>query len=174
MVGEHGLNMVPLWSSIHIYGYSEEKLTAELSRIRKGFKTKNFHQDCALVRGKVHQLLVKDNIIDAYTLIAGYPPDIRTSLTPLITQLSGSKTIIGTAKATLALLQMIVLGSDALVTGQIKIEGDFHGIHSTIGAPFVIGNKGVDRIIELPLLEEEEKLLIQTAENVNKKLKLLL
>jgi len=174
MVGEHGLNMVPLWSSIHIYSYSEEKLRTELSRIRKGFKTGNYHQDCARVRTKVHQLLMKGQINEAYTLIAGYPPDIRTSLTPMITQLSGSKTVIGTAKATLALLQMIVLGSDALVTGQIKLEGDFHGIHSTIGAPFVIGNKGVDRIIELPLLEEEKKLLIQTAENVNKKLELLI
>jgi len=171
MCGEHGANMIPLWSSVHVFGYSEKELRIALERIRKGVTTPAFSEECGKVRHKLTALLRQNNISGAYSFIAGFPPDIRTVFTPLITQLSGAKTVIGTARATLSLLQMIALGNDALVTGQIKIEGEFHGIHSTLGVPFVIGNKGVDRIIEVRIADDEKQLLTQAAENVNQKLK---
>ncbi|XCN71794.1 MAG: hypothetical protein Q3M24_15960 [Candidatus Electrothrix aestuarii] len=84
---------------------------------------------------------------------------------------SGAKTAVGTAKATLKLLQAITMGHDTLIAGQVHAGGAFYGIDSTIGVPFIMGNKGVEKIVELPMVEEEKALLKQCAEHVNQKLK---
>jgi len=170
MVGEHGANVVPLWSSVHIYGYQGEKLRAALAKIRRGQRTANFFEDVARVRQEIAPLLAQGKIRQAYDLVAPHPPGIRAALNPYVTHLSGAKTAIGTAQVTMELLRTITLGSDALISGQIKLEGDFHGLHGTIGVPFVVGNQGVARVIELPLDEEEEELLAQSARNVQAKI----
>ncbi len=170
MVGEHGANIVPLWNSVHIHGIDEETLPGVLAKIRKGHKTENFTEDCAKARAKVNDLIGNRKILEAFAYVETLPPDMRVALKPFVIHFSGAKTVMATAQATVAMVQMICLGNDALVSGQIKLEGDFHGIHGTIGVPFVIGNKGVDRIIEIPLGDDEKELLVRNAENVQKRL----
>jgi malate dehydrogenase len=170
MVGEHGENIVPLWSSIHIYGFKEDNLQRAIKKIRRGHSTVNFLQDVKQTSIKLKELVNEHKIQEAYTLIDKYPPDIRVALKPFVTHFSGSKTVVGTARTSLELIRTITLGNDALISGQIKLEGDFYGIHSTIGVPFVVGNQGVDRIIEIPLTDDEKELLCRCAENVNKKI----
>ena len=170
MLGEHGFNMVPIWSSIHIYGYKDEKLKDALRTIRKGYKAPNFPNDVILASNILKGLIAEGKVHDAYSLVDGYPPDIRVVLKPFATHFSGSKTVAGTAKATMELLRTITMGNDAFISGQLSIEGEFHGIHSTIGVPFVIGNQGVEQIVEISLEDEEKELLVQSARNVNEKI----
>jgi malate dehydrogenase len=170
IAGEHGLNLVPLWSGIHVYGLREDALNKKLDQIRKGFTTERFPRDVSVAVSRLAPLIEKGRIRDAYELVDGYPPDFRVALKPFVTHYSGSKTVTGTARATVELIRMITLGSDALISGQIGLEGEFHGIRGTIGVPFVIGNQGVDRVIELELSPEEKNLLIRCAESVRQKL----
>ncbi|WP_417910288.1 hypothetical protein [Candidatus Electronema sp. PJ] len=51
-----------------------------------------------------------------------------------------------------------------------SVQDAFYGIDCTIGVPFIIGNKGVENIVELPIEEEEKALLVQCAQHVNHKL----
>jgi malate/lactate dehydrogenase len=62
------------------------------------------------------------------------------------------------------------MGHDTFIAGQVSTGGAFYGIDSTIGVPFIIGNKGVENIVELPIDEEEKALLVQCAQHVNRKL----
>ncbi len=168
--GEHGLNLVPLWSGVHVYGLTGNALKRKLARIRGGFTTERFPDDVSRAVARLTPLIKKGKIRDAYDLVDGYPPDFRVALKPFITHFSGSKTVIGTARATLELIRTITLGNDALISGQISLEGEFHGITGTIGVPFVVGNQGVDRVIELELSPGEMDLLIRCAGSVKKKL----
>ncbi len=171
MVGEHDFNAVPLWSSVHIFGYNEEQLRQKLLVLRKGHETIRFHSDVDEAVDLLRRLISQGNVREAFATIDRYPPDIRVALKPFVTHFSGSKTVMGTAKATLELLRTITLGVDALVSGQVALEGEFYDIHGTIGVPFVIGNQGVDRIIHLQLTEDEKALLVQSAKNVEAKIK---
>jgi len=171
MIGEHGPDMVPLWSSVHIFGLEGQALSEAIRRIRKGLSVSEFPAKINEVQEKLQSLINDCRIQDAYSLLELYPPDIRTMLKPFITHFSGSRTLIGTARATMDLIKTIMMGSDALVAGQIKLNGEFHGLTGTIGTPFVIGNRGVDRIIELPLAEDEIVLLSKSIENVQRKIK---
>jgi len=170
MVGEHGANIVPLWSGVHIYGYRGKELQDALASIRRGHRTAHFSADIAQAREKLTGLIAQGQVRQAYAAIEPYPPDMRAALKSYVTHFSGSKTVMGTAKTTLELIRTITLGSDALISGQVKVQGEFHGIHSTIGVPFVVGNQGVARIIELSLTEEEKELLVQCAHNVQQKI----
>jgi malate dehydrogenase len=168
--GEHGLNLVPFWSSVHIYGYHRQELDRAIKKIRKGYQTSHLHEDVRKIGNQLKKIVLAGNIRKAYRLIDRYPPDIRVAMKPFITHFSGSKTVMGTARATMELIRTITLGNDALISGQIVLEGEFYGINSTIGVPFVIGNRGVERVIEISISEEEKSLLIRNAQNVQKKI----
>ena len=61
-----------------------------------------------------------------------------------------------------------MMGNDSLVSGRLALEGEFYGIRGTLGVPLVIGNQGVERIIQLAVVEDEKRLLLRDApENRN-------
>jgi malate/lactate dehydrogenase len=68
------------------------------------------------------------------------------------------------------LIRTITQGADALVSGQVAIDGEAYGIHGTIGVPFVIGNRGIDRVFELPMDDDERALLLESARRVQEKI----
>jgi malate/lactate dehydrogenase len=80
-----------------------------------------------------------------------------------VTHYSGAKTVIGTARATMEFIRTITQGADVLVSGQVALEGEVYGIHGTIGVPFVVGNRGLDRVFELPIDDAERRLLCEAA-----------
>ncbi|GJQ59036.1 MAG: L-lactate dehydrogenase 2 [Candidatus Scalindua sp.] len=170
MVGEHGSNMVPLWSNVHVYGFKKDALKMAIDKIRKGYATVNFPEDIARARDPINTLIQEGNVRRAYDLANQYPPDLRTVLKPDITHFSGSKTVTGTVNATLELVNTITMGHDTFISGQIKLEGEFYGIYGTIGVPFLIGNCGVEKVLEIPLEREEKQLLIKNAKNINQKI----
>ena len=170
MIGEHGSNMVPIWSNVHIYGFKEDALNDTLNKIRRGYSTINLPQDITQARSDIDKLIFEGKIKEAFKSAEQYPPDIRVVLKSDITHFSGSKTVTGTVNATLELIKTITLGHDAFISGQIKLEGEFYGIYGTIGVPFVVGNLGVEKVLEIPLEREERQLLIQNARNINQKI----
>ena len=170
MAGEHGSNMIPLWSNVHIYGFNEDALHKALRKMRRGYSTVNFQEDFARAWEDVYKLIHENRIKEAYDLADQYPPDLRTVLKPNITHFSGSKTITGTVNATLEFVNTITMGYDALISGQIRLEGEFYGIYGTFGVPFVVGNCGVEKLIEIPLETEEKQLLLKNAKNINQKI----
>ncbi len=170
MVGEHGFNMVPLWSDVHVYGFRNDDLKVAIDKIRKGFSTVNLQDDIEKAEDHINNLIKDSKIRQAYELANQYPPDIRTVLKPNITHFSGSKTITGTVNATLELVDTITKGHDTFISGQIKLEGEFCGIYGTIGVPFLVGNCGVEKVLEIPLEIEEKQLLKKSAKNINQKI----
>ncbi len=96
-------------------------------------------------------------------MVEKYPPDVRVVTRPFVTHYSGAKTVIGTARATMEFIRTITQGADVLVSGQVALEGEAYGIHGIIGAPLVVGNRGVDRVFELPIDAAERKLLCESA-----------
>lgn len=170
IAGEHGSGVVPLWSGVHVYGYEPEVLQREVAVIRQRIGVEEFPVALSKATAEVERLILAGRIHEAYDAVAQYPPDVRVVVRPFVTHYSGAKTVIGTARATMEFLRTITLGADALVSGQVTLEGDAYGIHGTIGVPFVIGNRGVDRIFELPISEPERELLCVSAASVKAKI----
>ena len=168
MVGEHGSGMVPLWSGVHVYGIAPEDLKAAVRRMHPhgvdeypGAVSRAFTQLSTLIRA--------GRMAEAYETVDALPPDVRVAVGPFVTHYSGAKTVIATARATMEFIRTITQGADALVCGQITLDGTY-GIHGTVGVPFVVGNRGVDRVFEIPLDAGELESLQQSALAIGEKI----
>lgn len=170
VVGEHGTLSVPLWSGVHVFGYDTDRLAGELARIRGPHTTEGFPRSVAEAQAELGSLIRRGAVREAYAAVERFPPDVRVVVRPFVTHYSGAKTVIGTGHATMEFIRTITQGADALVSGQVAIEGEVYGIHGTIGVPFVVGNRGVDRIFELPMDVPERSLLIDSARQVQEKI----
>ena len=126
--------------------------------------------DVGKAREILAPLIAEGRIQDALRLINQYPADMRAALKPFVSHWTGAKTVVGTAQATMEMLRTITLGHDALIAGQIRVDGGVYGLHGVVGLPLVIGNKGVEEIVELALDEAERNLLIASAQSIEEKI----
>lgn len=169
VAGEHGTGAVPLWSNVHVYGFEEDRLASFLAGLTNRRPIARFPEEVAAAHRSMKDLVAAGKVREAYTRIDAFPPDVRAIVRPFVTHYSGAKTLIGTARATMEFLHTITQGNDALISGQVALDGEVYGIRGTIGVPFVVGNRGVDRIFEIPLNADERALLCRSAEAVEHK-----
>lgn len=171
VAGEHGSFMVPLWSGVHVYGMEDHALAEALSTMRNGIQTNTLWTAIGQAQAELAGLIQAGQVQEAYALVESYPPDVRVVTRPFVTHYSGAKTVIGTARATMDFLRTITQGADVLVSGQVALEGEAYDIHGTIGVPFVVGNRGVDRVFELPMDAAERRLLCESARLCGEKIR---
>lgn len=157
MIGEHGDNQVPVWSSVQVHGMDAAELSATIALLRKGTELSDFARLCQHERATMSQLLDQGRIADAFARVDTLPPDVRVVIKPYITHLSGSKTVIATANVTVDLLQTLLDGREVLVAGQVVLDGDFYGLSGPLGVPVIAGPNGVARVVEIPLTTGEQQ-----------------
>ena len=58
-----------------------------------------------------------------------------------------------------------------MVSGQVKLEGEFYDIQTPLGVPIVVTPSGWQRVVNLQLWAEEAEMLQQTAARLERRLK---
>lgn len=156
MLGEHGDGQAPIWSSVRVHGMGGGgELAQTVQRLRRGVTSETFAALCAEERHQMIDLLEAGRVADAFARVDTLPPDARVILKPYITHLSGSKTVLATASVTVDLISTLLDGREALVAGQMMLEGDFHGLSGPLGVPVIVGPEGISSVVEIPLSAEE-------------------
>lgn len=155
MLGEHGDAQAPIWSSVRVHGMSGQELAGAVERLRRRVTSETFAALCAQERHHMVDLLQANRVADAFARVDTLPPDARVILKPYITHLSGSKTVLATANVTVDLISTLLDGREALVAGQMMLEGEFHGLSGPLGVPVIVGTEGISRVVEIPLSGEE-------------------
>lgn len=171
VVGEHGEQMVPLWSSVRIYGMDMEEMLAISGRLRGNRSVLDFPQEVQREKLSVVAYLQQGLIREAFEHVDRLPPDLRVVLKPYLTHLSGAKTAVATANVTVDLVRTLMDGREIVVAGQVRLDGEFYGIHTTTGAPIVVGNNGWSQVVPVQLWEDEARLLMQSSSRIQRKLR---
>lgn len=171
VVGEHGEQMVPLWSTLRIYGMDTEEMLAINQRLRGNRSVAQFPEDVQNAKLQVIAYLQQGLIREAFEHVDRLSPDLRVVLKPYLTHLSGAKTAVATANVTVDLVRTLMDGREIVVAGQVRLDGEFYGIHTSIGAPIVVGNNGWSQVVPVQLWEDEARLLMQSAAQVQRKLR---
>ncbi|OGP87487.1 MAG: hypothetical protein A2156_10750 [Deltaproteobacteria bacterium RBG_16_48_10] len=170
VIGEHGPEMIQLWSSVRIEGMDEkerkEKIR-DLSSHPKEVVWSNTYQAWE----KTLTLLEEKGPLQAFDHIHGLPIEMRTQVRPWTAHYTGSKTTIGPAMATVDLLEKILLDRKDLVSCQINLQGEFYGLKGIFGTPLILGRKGIEEVKEIDLWPDEKELLEGACQNINKRLK---
>ena len=170
VAGEHGSSLVPLWSSVRVYGLTADETTAAVERLRTGGEYAHFQAQVAAARRSIHSLLTTD-IVQAFDRIEAMPADVRVLLRPELTHLSGAKTVMATANATVDMVRQIVEGREISGAGQVSLDGlSAYGLRGVMGLPLILSNQGVVRVQTPPLWPAEEQALHESADAIARKL----
>ena len=162
MAGEHGLGMVPLWSTVRIHGLQRAELEATIARLRDGLTSSGFAARLSLEHAALMEEMMADAVngpVRALARIAKLPPDLRVALKPFPVHYSQAKTISATATATVELVKALCEGRAVEVCAQFAHRGEL-GIHGPIGNRLILeGN--VRRVVPGDDLSDEEVRLLQ-------------
>lgn len=169
IIGEHGEGMVPLWSSVKIYGLDPSELSHTVKRLR-GERQSEFPEEVRQEKQAVFDFLRDGKVQKAYHYVDSLPPDLRVAIKPFVTQLSGAKTISATANVTVNLVRHLMEGQEIVVSGQVTLAGEFYDLHQPFGVPIVVSPSGWTQVVPLELWEEEVRLLHQQSSRIKSKL----
>lgn len=168
-VGQHGDDLVPLWSTVRIAGLDPAERRADVARVR-GHRTLDSYDDEIAAAKATLATAAVDDLAGAFRLVDTLPPDIRLAARPWMTQQSGAKTAAGTASATIDLIDTVLDGRDTVVAGQVCLDGEValagHAVHGVLGVPVVLGPQGWTQVLLPALADDEERRLASVAQRV--------
>jgi len=162
MAGEHGLGMVPLWSTVRIHGMQGDELASTIARLRDGTLSADFPARLAAEHSALMAAMMADPIggpVKALARVAELPPDLRVALKPFPVHYSQAKTIAATASATVDLVTALCEGRAVEVCAQYQHCGEL-GIHGPIGNRLIL-ESAVSRVVPGDDLSDEEIALLQ-------------
>ncbi len=170
VAGEHGTNLVPLWSSVRVFGLTPDETGDAVGRQRSPGSYAEFQARLTEARASLQSLLATD-VSEAFDRVDAMPADIRVLLRPELTHLSGSKTVMATAGATLDMVRQILEGREISGAGQVALDGlSAYGLRGVMGLPLILSNQGVVRVQTPPLWPEEEAALQGAARAISQKI----
>ncbi len=155
VLGEHGDEQVPLWSTVQIHGLDRRATDVAIARLRGARTLEDFPAEIAAGKAAVITALRAGDVAGAFRHVDRLPPDLRTVLRPWATHVSGAKTAVATAAATVELVEAIVEGREMVVAGQVALEGEVLGMRGVVGVPVVLGQQGWTSVV-LPEMGADE------------------
>lgn len=170
VIGEHGPEMIPLWSSVRIEGMGEKEQLENIKQLASKPK-ELLWSSTSRAWEKTLSLLEEKGPIKAFDHLDGLPLEMRTQVRSWTTHYTGSKTTIGPAIATVDLLEKVIGDRKEPVSCQTNLQGEFYGLKGVFGTPLLLGRKGVEEFIEVQLWPEERGRLEEACRNINERLK---
>jgi malate dehydrogenase len=164
MAGEHGLGIVPLWSTVRIHGLQRDELAATIAHLRDGTRSADFPARLAAEHAALMALMMADPIngpVHALARVAQLPPDLRVALKPFPVHYSQAKTVCATATATVELVTALCEGRAVEVCAQYEHRGEL-GIFGPIGNRLILEG-AVRRVVPGDDLADEEIALLQAS-----------
>jgi malate dehydrogenase len=161
VLGEHGLGMVPIWSSVELTTRQKE-MDAALDALRKESEKFDLREQVASLQKSVRALLEKEKIAEAYELARCALPDARIFIEPLISVHCTHSTPNATANATLHVIAAALADDHRRIHAQVMLEGECFGIHGAFGIPLSLDRRGwIHRPIELMSISPVEMAMIE-------------
>jgi len=168
-VGQHGDDLVPLWSTVRIAGLDAAERRAEVARVRGTRTLDTYDDELAAAKRALTATAVQD-LAAAFRLVDTWPPDVRLAARPWMTQQSGAKTAAGTASATIDLIATVLDGRDTVVAGQVLLDGEVAlagaPVRGVLGVPVVLGPEGWTQVLLPELAADEHRRLAAVAARV--------
>jgi malate dehydrogenase len=150
VAGQHGDDVVPLWSTLRISGLDVDERRRAVARLRGGRTLDGFDAEIARAKADLSEV-VQHDAGEAFALIDTWPADLRLAARPWMTHQSGAKTAAATAAATVDLVDTILDGRETVVAGQVALDGEVvlggTPVRGVLGVPVVLGPEGWTRVL---------------------------
>lgn len=143
VLGQHGDNMVPLWSRVSVSGIDDDVLSAWIDSQRTGRDPLALATEIQDSKSRLLKMVVEGSTEQAFSECALLPADLRAAVKPfLIHFTSGHTTEIVTAHAVVEVLEIVLSGESQLMPLQVALAGEVHGMNGVCAVPVVLGFNG--------------------------------
>ncbi|MGI9523719.1 MAG: lactate/malate family dehydrogenase, partial [Hyphomicrobiaceae bacterium] len=164
VLGQHGLNLVPIWSQLNVRGVEQATVREHVHRFRLGRSLSEFPGELRAHMAHLLELVRTSDVGAAYDFVQSLTPDLRMAVKPFfIHYTSGRTTEIATAHAVADIASPLIRGEHRIRPAQVALDGEWLGIRGVIAAPILLGLDGWERVHPMNLDEDEEKALVEAA-----------
>jgi malate dehydrogenase len=161
VLGEHGLGMVPVWSTVELTTRQKEANSA-LAALRKQSEAIDLRERVAALQNSVVALLEQEKIAEAYEVTRCALPDARIFIEPFITAHCMRSTPNATANATLHVIAAALADDHRRIHGQVMLAGECLDIRGTFGIPIALDLRGwIQRPMDVLSVSPLEKTMIE-------------
>lgn len=175
VAGQHGDDLVPLWSTVRISGLDADERRREVAALRGGRSLDAFADEVEDAKRTLGALMGAGEVAAAFALVETWPPDLRGVARPWLTHQSGAKTAAATANATVDLVDTVLDGRDIVVAGQVALDGEAsvagEPLRGVLGVPVVLGPEGWTRVLLDEPAPDEARRLRATAARIDASLR---
>ncbi|GEL47852.1 hypothetical protein CHO01_29680 [Cellulomonas hominis] len=171
VAGQHGDDLVPLWSTVRISGLDADERRRAVAGLRGGRSLDAFGGEIEDAKRTLGDLMADGDVAAAFDLVETWPPDLRGVSRPWLTHQSGAKTAAATANATVDLVDTVLDGRDIVVAGQVALDGEAsvggEPLRGVLGVPVVLGPEGWTRVLLDEPAPDEARRLRATAARID-------
>jgi malate dehydrogenase len=139
--GEHGRNMVPLWSSVRLRSRDSAKMNA-LAELKDQAAAQPLPIRVQQLQSQVQAHLASNELQKAYQLAEESLPDARIFVEPFITASAIHSTPNATANAVLNCISAWRADDDRTLHAQVMLHGELNGRTGVCGVPVRFGPRG--------------------------------
>ncbi|MEM7168621.1 MAG: lactate dehydrogenase [Pseudomonadota bacterium] len=164
VLGQHGINMVPTWSQLHVRGVDVATLDAMVQRTRAGRLLSTYAGELRTEMAHMLELVRNQDVRAAYEFVQSLPADIRMAVKPFfIHYTSGRTTEVATAHAVAEIAAPLIRGEHRVRPAQVALDGEWLGLCGVVAAPVLLGLEGWESVYPLDLNEDETTALAAAA-----------
>ena len=147
--GEHGRNMVPIWSSARLRSRDSSKISA-LAELKEKAAASPLSARVQELQSQVQACVASGELQKAYQLAEESLPDARIFVEPFITASAIHSTPNATANAVLNCLKGWKADDDRTLHAQVMLDRELKGMAGVCGVPVRFGPRGwqLDEICE--------------------------
>jgi malate dehydrogenase len=147
--GEHGRNMVPIWSSVRFRSRDSSKISA-LAELKEKAAASPLSARVQELQSQVQACVASGELQKAYQLAEESLPDARIFVEPFITASAIHSTPNATANAVLNCLKGWKADDDRTLHAQVMLDGELKAMAGVCGVPVRFGPRGwqLDEICE--------------------------
>lgn len=161
VLGEHGQAMVPLWSTVELK-FADPVLQGVLTQLKDLGAASPLMDRVMALQKQVAELLLAEEIAEAYETTRRALPDARIMVEPMITGHTMHSTPNATANATLHCLAAAIRNHHVRVHGQVSLEGECLGLEGICGMPIHLTRQGW-KAAPLARLTSDEQMHIKSS-----------
>jgi malate dehydrogenase len=160
MIGQHGDNLVPLWSSVRAEGVPGSVVNEYVARSIKGRNLTDLPSEIRNAKARMIELVRADKVFEAYVFISELPADIRAAVKPFFTHVTaGHTTEMATAHAVADIVAAIAGGHRQVMAAQVTLNGEWLDLVGTIAVPVLTDPQGWSDVIPLDVTSSERDAL---------------
>lgn len=168
MIGQHGDNLVPLWSSVRAEGISQDKVADYIARSTSQRSLADFPNEIRESKARMLDLVRSDRVSEAYAFISGLPADLRAAVKPFFTHFTaGHTTEMATAHAVADFVEAITGGHRQVFAAQVTLDGEWEGLIGTIAVPVLLDPRGWSQVMPMEISRDERDALSDAARAVS-------